>query len=71
MQLQVISPEGQDVAFTVPEGAEPGSTMSIQYAAPTDFLMLRCVHLAGKGLGGEGMQQAMSEVKSFIDKWKL
>ena len=40
-QMQVISPEGQEVMFVVPEGAAPGSTISIQYQRPTDFIMLR------------------------------
>lgn len=39
--LQVISPEGQEVQFVVPEGAPPGGMISIQYQRPTDYLMLR------------------------------
>lgn len=41
--LSALSPDGQEVAFVVPEGCPPGSAVSINYQKLADFLMLRLV----------------------------
>lgn len=41
--MHIISPEGQEVQFIVPENVEPGMMMAIQYQKPCDYLLLHVV----------------------------
>lgn len=64
--MQVISPEGQEVQFVVPEGAVPGQLMSIQYQKPVDYLLLRVVEEED---ADANLTEILSEVKAFTARW--